>query len=172
VHLDLAGLAAASTAAAARQADTPAVLLWVRWPLADQAPGSDARIAARNSQASSANALTLAGMLRQGDAMAHAGIEGLLVMLDDLRPEDGPGVVARVTAKVLVMSPLATVSAFAMNRRALALCLVSAAAFEAEVPEHGIPPTAPSAPSAPPAPPSKSAQREQGRAVEAAHPGA
>lgn len=175
VHLDLAGLAAASAAAAARQADTPAVLLWVRWPLVGPAHASDARIEARNSQASAANALTLAGMLRQPHAMAHAGSEGLLVVLDNLRPEDGPGVVARLTAAVLAMSPLATVSAFAMNRRALALCLVSAAAFEAEVPEHAIPPSSPSSPptpAAPPAPPAKSAQREQGPAVEAAQPGA
>lgn len=175
VHLDLAGLAAASAAAAARRADTPAVLLWVRWSRADPAQASDARIAARNSQASAAHALTLAGMLRQPDAMAHAGSEGLLVVLDNLRPEDGPGVVARVTAEVLAMRPLATVSAFTMNRQALALCLVSAAAFEAEVPEHGIPPSAPPTPSTPPsrpAPPAKSVQREQGPAVEAVHPGA
>jgi hypothetical protein len=144
MHLTLPDLAAAASAAAARQADAPAVLLIVRVHRSDTASDSGPRIAARNSQALAADALQLAGTLRNGDALAHAGTEGLLVVLDDLRPEDAPSVVARVTATVFALRRKSTVSAFTMNRQALALCLVSAAAFEHEVPPPGASPPWPS----------------------------
>ena len=98
--------------------------------------------------------------------MAHAGAEGLLVVPDDLSPEDRPGVVARVSTGVLAMRRGATVSDFAMSRRALSRCLVSAAAFEAERSGPVSPTAVQSAPSAP------SAQPEQLAAVEPAHHGA
>ena len=47
LHLALQDLAAAASAAAVRQADTPVVLLAVRWHLADPAEASSPRIAAR-----------------------------------------------------------------------------------------------------------------------------